>query len=215
MDQFELLQERANDALCQTRCDRRSLATAAKALYKKGYMPTSTSQLLRLIIEYCRHILVEEGAIDILSYEDADRILYAFGVKSLNAGGRQMSTYIRQRGKEELFLDGTPIDYATAPKATKKMMETKKRNIENAAKALLESGEAKKIFDESYRTDPREREFRKPDNIESPEQAEQRRQQDLKNTKAALATVPADIITDNNSDSDKNDDSASGAENES
>ena len=102
MDQMRLLQERANDSLVQSRCDRRSLATLAKWLHEHGAIVTSTSQLVRVIIEECRQRVVAEDAVDILSYEDADSILKALGVKSLNTNSRQMSTYIKQQGKEAI-----------------------------------------------------------------------------------------------------------------
>ena len=189
MDDLELLQQRANDALIQSRCDRRSLATLAKALYEQSYIITSTSQLIRLVVEELRRRVLTEGADDILSYEDADRILNTFGCKGLNTNGRAMPTYIRQQGKEALLLDGTPVDYALTPQVTKKMLAARREGIERAARRMLEDGEAKRIFEQSTEN----REFRRPDNIETVQQAEQRRQKELEDTKSALAHPPTPV----------------------
>ena len=198
MDNFDLLLKRANDALCQTRCDRRSLATLAKALYQQGYMITSISQLIRTTIEELRNRVIADGAEDVLSYDDADNILQAFGCGGLNPSGRARPTLLRQQGKEALFLDGQPVEYATRTKTTKKILESRKRDIDLEVQRIIDSGEAQKILD-SVKNEGK-RNLRKPETmVETPAEAEERRQGELKDIKAGLATPP-DIIADNNND---------------
>jgi hypothetical protein len=179
MSNLDMLLERANDCLAQTRCDRRSLATLAKSLHEKGEFVSSTSKLLRLIIEDLRLRHIAEGAVDIMSYDDADNILKALGMRGLNSGDRQMGVYLRQLGKEDLFHEGLPLSYAMRPRTTLKMIENAKRQAdadkEDRQKQALEI--AKDL---------------------------RRRKDELKRVEQNLASVPGDLIKKEESKDGKN-----------
>jgi len=178
MGNFELLQERANDCLVQTRTDRRSLATLVKYFYESGRMITSTSMLVRSIIEELRRRVLLDGAEDILSYEDADRIVSLFQLKGLNSADHQKSTYLRQLGKEDLFLEGVDLSYAMKPRVNIKILEAQRKEAEHD-KELLKAQAEQELCS----------------NTELQKVLAQRKEEDKK-LKEELAIVPENLIAE-------------------
>jgi hypothetical protein len=96
--------------------------------------------------------------------------------------------------------DQAGLDYVLKPAQERE----RKRKEKAMAELKAATPEALAIYKASQGPDiPRE--FRKPDNIETPAEAEIRRRQELEEEKRQLRCVPADIIAVNNEEEDTED----------
>ena len=81
---------RFNDAVVQTRVDKRHLATAVEYFTSVGRHPRTVSELAREIVEGFSNILTSNGRVEFVSEtEAAEAVLQdVFGYGSVNPGGR-------------------------------------------------------------------------------------------------------------------------------
>lgn len=78
-------EERVADAVIQSRCDSRTLATFAAYFYERGLMLRSVAELVRLALEFSRFILVAAGELnEIVTAEDAVMTLSRLGLDQVN-----------------------------------------------------------------------------------------------------------------------------------
>ena len=97
---FEETQQRVNDCVASTRCDKRTLATITKYfLEKRGYV-ISLSELVRLSLETLEDIITTKRPdVNVLSTEEADNILSTYYKVNLHPRrkdkrtGRKVPTY--------------------------------------------------------------------------------------------------------------------------
>ena len=119
----------ANDVVAQTRCDSRALAVIGTYYHKEGEYLVSISQLLRMITEDMRRLIVQHGlGEDILSVTDAREILGDLGMKSLNASGRGKRNLFQALQREALILEG--VNPITPARVTKHMRDRDSQRLD-------------------------------------------------------------------------------------
>ncbi len=201
-DDLRTIKKRLGNCTAQTRCDKCTLATLY-LFHKDGRGHVSSmSELIRLTLEFVENY-VETNNPDfyIMSSEDADDILSEAFKANLNPKGKYMTTFMKQLQREDAYLEGRPVGEIDKPRVTKAI--TKKSASAFADEITPEA--VMPIAKDLTAKEERDagREFRTPDNVETPEEAAQRRageEQELD----GLATVPADTIAEEESDDSNN-----------
>ena len=176
MADLDIIMQRVNDTVVQTRMDRRTLATIYQFFIHKGIHVNSLADLLRVALEEYRWVLVNmEDAQEIISTDDATVMLQSLGKASLNPSSRNMYTHVKQMQRESLYLDGGHVGQVDV-KRTKHMEEKRKDEWEKAAP------EALKMYKEQLKQEG--------SGIESIEAAQQRREGEQKDVLSELAKPP-------------------------
>ena len=199
--------ERQNDAIIQSSCDRRTLATIAIWLRKNGEPVGSASAVVRLGVERLREIIITHfGAEDIETTDDATDILKFVGAGKVNPAGRNVATYVKKMELENAVYEGSRIDNVLSPARDK--AEKRKDQARQGYMEAFKHIDMEAIKRAAGQGQEQPREYRKPDNmVEEPETLEQataRRKQESAEMKLALMAVPADIITDSDLEEDNN-----------
>jgi hypothetical protein len=149
-------------------------------------------------MERLREIIITHFEFDdIISSEDATDILKLVGADKVNPRGRGVPTYIKKMQMEAPIMqeDQAGLDYVLKPAQERERKRKEKAMAE--LKAAMPDALAK--YKATQGPDiPRE--FRTPDNVETPAEAEARRRQELEEEKRQLRCVPTDIIAVNNNE---------------
>jgi hypothetical protein len=221
---FTETQQRIANAIAQTRCDKRTLANITwYFLQKRGYV-LSISELVRMALEVLEQIVEEEsGGLEFINTEEADDFLRQQFKANLNPmrhlkpGGpvrpRLDYSFRKQMDAENALIESRGAEYVE-PRTKKELMELRgKQQAEKysdiPAVGTTEFEEFAQKQKEQYIASKytEQRAYRTPDNMvvnydaptgegaETPEQAEERRQQELQAEKAALGHIPANIIS--------------------
>lgn len=179
------LQERVNDTVVQTRCDRRSLATILVDFRNRGANVSSLSSFLRMIIEQMHFIVVSQGAEEILSTEDATFMIKGLGRAGLNPGMRAMFTHNQQSKKESLFLEHGNFDYIEPRTRCTKEMKDKSPGVD-LRPHVVEQAKEKFLADRDRKEKEKEE--------ESIKQAQKRREEEAQQMKTGFGQAPDGIV---------------------
>ncbi len=176
--------ERQNDAIIQSSCDRRTLATIAVWLRENGEPVTTASSVVRLAMERLREIIINHaGAQDIETSDDATDVLKFIGASKVNPSGRNMATYVKKMEIESQLLDGGNLEYVTEPAKTKADL----RKTRQVGKLMPEAMRIAKIQAKERLEETQKPVIRMPDNVvETPEQAVIRRDEELEASKSQM-----------------------------
>lgn len=97
--------EEKNDALAQTRCKRRTLATILKFFHSQNKRPRSQYELLRWALEEYTRILIENGLVEEVAFtSDAQEILSSFNM-DFGCSGRMDKAFYHNLARESLQLE--------------------------------------------------------------------------------------------------------------
>jgi len=100
--------KRLNDAVVQSRVDKRCLATVSKWYVSRGVLPRSASELIRNILEDFVEILVSNGKVELIdNSEDARQILDDLFGNVFNPG---------RRGRDNEYVNLSMDDIERSPK---------------------------------------------------------------------------------------------------
>uniref|UniRef100_A0A6H1ZIC3 Uncharacterized protein n=1 Tax=viral metagenome TaxID=1070528 RepID=A0A6H1ZIC3_9ZZZZ len=196
--------ERQNDAIIQSSCDRRTLATIAIWLRKNGEPVGSASSVVRLGIERLREIIITHfGAEDIETSDDATDILKFVGAGKINPAGRNVATYVKKMELENAVFEGSKIDSILSPardKAERRKEQARQGYMEAIKQVDMEA--IKRAINQGQEQEPHK--YRKPDNmvVETLEEATARRKHEDAELKTAMSAVPADIVIEEEDNAD-------------
>jgi len=197
---------RQNDAIIQSSCDRRTLATIGVWLRKNGEPVSSVSSVVRLAMERLRDILITHFDVeDIETSDDATDVLRFLGAGKVNPAGRNVATYVKKMELENAVFEGSRLEQVLEPARKKADIRSQKR-VEELTKQFNDMSEEdiKKIATsgEKAKEEAQTRVFRKPEWLEEePEtlaEATARRARESAELKASMAAVPEDIIVEEN-----------------
>jgi uncharacterized protein YjiS (DUF1127 family) len=220
MPTYNESQQRTNTCTAQTYCDKRTLATLAIFFKEQRGYVLSMSELIRLSLELLEDIVIENGASEVKSTEDADDLLKQEFKANMHPSRRTARgetrprmhySFRKQIDVEDAFIEdrepvynrlarGSVIDQVAKNRSFRDTSLSTPEQIDDAVRRGIE------LMNEESKD--HEREFRTPDNVETLEQAEKRRKRELDDVKAGLAGVPADIITNSDADSNANNNDA-------
>ena len=195
--------ERRNDAIIQSSCDRRTLATIAVWLRENGEPVTTASSVVRLAMERLREIIVNHaGAQDIETSDDATDVLKFIGASKVNPSGRNMATYVKKMEIESQLLDGGNLEYVTEPAKTKASIR-KTRQVDKLMPEAMRIArtQAREGLEKTQKPVTR-----MPDNVvETPEQAVVRRDEELEASKSQMLLPTAQSELEEESDEESPD----------
>lgn len=191
--------ERRNDAVVQSSCDRRTLATVAAWLRANGEPVTSVSSVVRFALERMREIVITHfGADDVISSEGATDILKFIGAGRVNPQGRLVASYIQKVELEDQCFSGGTLERVMGP-ARKKEQERRKKAVDEYKQQIPQLLDNVK---ETIKVEDRG-ETRMPDNVvEEPEAAAERRNGEDEEMLSQLGSVPANAIADDEPESE-------------
>lgn len=111
------------DALAQTRCNRKTLATILKFYINQDRRPRSQYELLRWALEEYARILIENDLVEEVAFSsDAQEILTTFRM-DFGCGGRMDKAFYHNLARESLQLERVTIKEHTKEAVTEDIKE--------------------------------------------------------------------------------------------
>ena len=177
-----------NDSVVQTWCKRTTLATLVLWYDSQGGKFRSLSELVRTVLEGMQEIIRENGEVVIESTEEANEILEAFKLESLNPGGK---------GRRNLYSNLIGASLTSTSKEVERAHEIRRESVSRKEGQLSEIDNIVKQQVEKFDREERELKERISDASEeiNLQEYEKKEKEQLKEIKNALGMVPPNMAT--------------------